>query len=443
MSAATAKHHPSQAPHSQEGKFFSAPLREADPEIFGVLESELLRQQDEIELIASENYVSRAVLEAAGSVLTNKYAEGYPGKRYYGGCQVVDVAEELAINRAKQMFGCDFANVQPHSGSQANQGVFLATLKPGDTILGMGIDAGGHLTHGAAPNMSGKWFHAVHYGVRRDDGFIDYEQVEKLAREHKPRLIIAGGSAYARIIDFKRFRQIADEVGALLLVDMAHFAGLVAGAAHPSPFPHAHIATTTTHKTLRGPRGAIILTNDPDLAKKINSAIFPGLQGGPLMHIIAAKAVAFGEALRPEFKAYASAVVNNAKALGESLKAGGLELVSGGTDTHLLLVDLRPKSLTGKAAEAALGAAHITVNKNGVPFDPQKPTITSGIRVGSPAGTTRGFGVKEFSEIGAMIGAVLDGLKSGEDKARAATEKVKAEAIALCNRFPIYPSSKA
>ncbi len=443
MSAAPAKLHLSQAPHSAEGKFFSTPLREADPEIFGVLESELLRQQDEIELIASENYVSRAVLEAAGSILTNKYAEGYPRKRYYGGCHVVDVAEELAITRARQLFGCDFANVQPHSGSQANQGVFLAVLKPGDAILGMGIDAGGHLTHGAAPNMSGKWFHAVHYGVRREDGFIDYEQVERLAREHTPRLIIAGGSAYARIIDFKRFRQIADEVGALLLVDMAHFAGLVAAGVHPSPFPHAHIATTTTHKTLRGPRGAIILTNDPDLAKKINSAIFPGLQGGPLMHIIAAKAVAFGEALRPEFKTYARAVVDNAKALGESLKESGLELVSGGTDTHLLLVDLRPKGLTGKAAEAALGVAHITVNKNGVPFDPQKPTITSGIRVGSPAGTTRGFGAKEFAEIGGMIGAVLDGLKAGEDKARTATEAIKAEAVALCKRFPIYPGSKA
>ena len=443
MSAAPAKLHLSQAPHSAEGKFFSTPLREADPEIFGVLESELLRQQDEIELIASENYVSRAVLEAAGSILTNKYAEGYPRKRYYGGCHVVDLAEELAITRAKQLFGCDFANVQPHSGSQANQGVFLAVLKPGDAILGMGIDAGGHLTHGAAPNMSGKWFHAVHYGVRREDGFIDYEQVERLAREHTPRLIIAGGSAYARIIDFKRFRQIADEVGALLLVDMAHFAGLVAAGVHPSPFPHAHIATTTTHKTLRGPRGAIILTNDPDLAKKINSAIFPGLQGGPLMHIIAAKAVAFGEALRPEFKTYARAVVDNAKALGESLKESGLELVSGGTDTHLLLVDLRPKGLTGKAAEAALGVAHITVNKNGVPFDPQKPTITSGIRVGSPAGTTRGFGAKEFAEIGGMIGAVLDGLKAGEDKARTATEAIKAEAVALCKRFPIYPGSKA
>ncbi len=443
MSAAPAKDHPSQAPLALEGKFFSAPLRETDPEIFGVLESELLRQQDEIELIASENYVSRAVMEAAGSVLTNKYAEGYPAKRYYGGCHVVDVAEELAINRARQLFGCDFANVQPHSGSQANQGVFLAVLKPGDTILGMGIDAGGHLTHGAAPNMSGKWFHAVHYGVRREDGFIDYEQVERLAREHKPKLIIAGGSAYARIIDFKRFRQIADEVGALLLVDMAHFAGLVAAGVHPSPFPHAHIATTTTHKTLRGPRGAIILTNDPDLAKKINSAIFPGLQGGPLMHIIAAKAVAFGEALRPDFKAYASAVVNNAKALGESLKTGGLELVSGGTDTHLLLVDLRPKGLTGKAAEGVLGAAHITVNKNGVPFDPQKPTITSGIRVGSPAGTTRGFGVNEFTEIGEMMVAVLDGLKAGEDKRRATAEKIKSEALALCHRFPIYPGSKA
>jgi glycine hydroxymethyltransferase len=432
--------HIAQAPLSAESNFFSAPLAQTDPEIFGALEAELVRQQDEIELIASENYVSRAVLEAAGSVLTNKYAEGYPGRRYYGGCQVVDIAEDLAINRAKQLFGCDFANVQPHSGSQANQGVFLAVLKPGDTILGMGIDAGGHLTHGAAPNLSGKWFNAIHYGVRRDDGTIDYEQVERLAREHKPRLIIAGGSAYARIIDFKRFRQIAEEAGALLLVDMAHFAGLVAAGVHPSPFPHAHIATTTTHKTLRGPRGAIILTNDPDLAKKINSAIFPGLQGGPLMHIIAAKAVAFGEALRPEFRTYARAVVHNAKALGEALKAGGLELVSGGTDTHLLLVDLRPKGLTGKAAEAALGNAHITVNKNGVPFDPQKPTITSGIRVGSPAGTTRGFGQAEFRDIGDMIVTVLDGLKAGE---ASANEAVKASALALCSRFPIYPGSKA
>ncbi len=443
MSAAPAKVSPSHGQLSADGKFFSAPLAEVDPEIAGVLSSELARQRDEIELIASENYVSRAVLEAAGSVLTNKYAEGYPGKRYYGGCHVVDVAEELAINRAKKLFGCDFANVQPHSGSQANQGVFLAVLKPGDTILGMGIDAGGHLTHGAAPNLSGKWFNAIHYGVRRDDCHIDYEQVARLAREHKPALIIAGGSAYARIIDFKRFREIADEVGALLLVDMAHFAGLVAAGVHPSPFPHAHIATTTTHKTLRGPRGALILTNDGDLAKRINSAIFPGLQGGPLMHIIAAKAVAFGEALRPEFKAYARAVVANAKVLGEGLKSGGFELVSGGTDTHLLLVDLRPKALTGKAAEAALGAAHITVNKNGVPFDPQKPAITSGIRVGSPAGTTRGFGANEFSEIAAMIVAVLDGLKAGEDKSRGSAEAVKAQALALCNRFPIYQFNKA
>jgi glycine hydroxymethyltransferase len=443
MSPITAQLHSHNDPHPAESAFFSAPLGQIDPEIAGVLQSELRRQHDEIELIASENYVSRAVLEAAGSVLTNKYAEGYPAKRYYGGCHVVDVAEELAIERAKRLFACEFANVQPHSGSQANQGVFLAVLKPGETILGMGIDAGGHLTHGAAPNLSGKWFNAVHYGVHRDTGLIDYGQVERLANEHRPRLIIAGGSAYPRIIDFKRFREIADSVGALLLVDMAHFAGLVAGGAHPSPFPHAHIATTTTHKTLRGPRGALILTNDGELAKKINSAIFPGLQGGPLMHIIAAKAVAFSEALRPEFKAYARAVVENAKALGESLKASGADLVSGGTDTHLLLADLRPKGLTGKAVEAALGRAHITVNKNGVPFDPQKPTITSGIRVGSPAGTTRGFGLKEFSSIGTMIGTVLDGLKQGENKARDAEEAVKAEALALCSRFPIYPGSRA
>jgi glycine hydroxymethyltransferase len=443
MSQTTAKLHLHSDLHSAQGAFFSAPLAQTDPEIASVLDSELHRQHDEIELIASENYVSRAVLEAAGSVLTNKYAEGYPGKRYYGGCHVVDVAEELAIERAKRLFSCEFANVQPHSGSQANQGVFLAVLKPGDTILGMGIDAGGHLTHGAAPNISGKWFNAVHYGVHRDTGLIDYEQVERLAKEHRPRLIIAGGSAYARIIDFKPFREIADHVGALLLVDMAHFAGLVAGGVHPSPFPHAHIATSTTHKTLRGPRGALIVTNDGELAKKINAAIFPGLQGGPLMHIIAAKAVAFGEALRPEFKDYARAVVDNAKALGESLTAGGADLVSGGTDTHLLLADLRPKGLTGKAVEAALGRARITVNKNGVPFDPQKPTVTSGIRVGSPAGTTRGFGLKEFSAIGTMIGTVLDGLKQGENKARDAEEAVKAEALALCSRFPIYPGSRA
>ncbi len=443
MSPVTAHLNAAPSRQAPQKSFFSTPLDQADREIAAVLANELVRQRDEIELIASENYVSRAVLDAAGSVLTNKYAEGYPGKRYYGGCQVVDVAEELAIARAKRLFGCEFANVQAHSGSQANQGVFLAVLKPGDTILGMGIDAGGHLTHGAAPNLSGKWFNAVHYGVRRDDGLIDYDQVEKLALEHKPRLLIAGGSAYARIIDFKRFREIADKVGALLLVDMAHFAGLVAGGVHPSPFPHAHIATTTTHKTLRGPRGALILTNDGDLAKKINSAIFPGLQGGPFMHIIAAKAVAFGEALRPEFKSYARAVVDNAKALGESLKAGGVDLVSGGTDTHLLLVDLRPKGLTGKDTETALGRAHITVNKNGVPFDPQKPTITSGIRVGSPAGTTRGFGLKEFADIGAMMVAVLDGLKDGGNKSRDAEETVKAGALALCHRFPIYPDSRA
>jgi glycine hydroxymethyltransferase len=419
-------------------KFFAAPLSQIDAEISGVLDSELRRQHDEIELIASENYVSRAVLEAAGSVLTNKYAEGYPGRRYYGGCHVVDVAEELAIERAKRLFGCAFANVQPHSGSQANQGVFLALLKPGDTILGMGIDAGGHLTHGAAPNLSGKWFTAVHYGVHPETSLIDYEQVEGLAKQHKPKLIITGGSAYSRIIDFKRFREIADSVGAHLLVDMAHFAGLVAGGVHPSPFPHAHIATSTTHKTLRGPRGALIVTNDGELAKKINSAIFPGLQGGPLMHMIAAKAVALGEALRPEFKTYARQVVENAKALGESLKKAGVDLVSGGTDTHLLLADLRPKGLTGKAVEAALGRAHITVNKNGVPFDPQKPAITSGIRVGSPAGTTRGFSAKEFAAIGGMIGSVLEGLKGGDNEARSVEEAVKVEALALCGRFPIY-----
>jgi len=445
MSPITAQMHAANDAASASKRFFSVPLEESDPDIARVLKDELTRQQDEIELIASENYVSRAVLEAAGSVLTNKYAEGYPGKRYYGGCQVVDIAEQIAIDRAKLLFGTEFANVQAHSGSQANQGVFLATIKPGDTILGMGIDAGGHLTHGAAPNLSGKWFNAVHYGVRRDDGIVDYEQAEKLAEEHRPKLIIAGGSAYARIIDFKRFREIADKVGALLLVDMSHFAGLVAGGVYPNPFPHAHIATTTTHKTLRGPRGALIVTNDGELAKKINSAIFPGLQGGPLMHIIAAKAVAFGEALQPSFKTYARAVVDNAKALGESLKAGGVDLVSGGTDSHLLLVDLRPKGLTGKATEAALGRAHITVNKNGVPFDPQKPTITSGIRVGSPAGTSRGFGAGEFTDIGSMIVTVLDGLKAGggEEVSRDAEESVKKRALALCERFPIYPGLRA
>jgi glycine hydroxymethyltransferase len=422
-------------------RFFSAGLAESDPEVAEAIGKELGRQREEIELIASENIVSRAVLEAAGSVLTNKYAEGYPAKRYYGGCQYVDIAENLAIERARKLFSCEFANVQAHSGSQANQAVFLALIRPGDTILGMGIDHGGHLTHGAPPNLSGKWFNAVHYGVRREDGLLDYDQMAQLAREHRPKIILAGGSAYARTIDFAKFRAVADEVGAYLHVDMAHFAGLVAGGAHPSPFPHAHVATTTTHKTLRGPRGALILTNDEELAKKFNSAVFPGLQGGPLMHVIAAKAVAFGEALRPEFKAYIRAVVENARALGESLKAGGLDLVSGGTDTHLALVDLRPKGLTGKAAEAALGRAHITCNKNGVPFDPEKPMVTSGIRVGSPAGTTRGFGVKEFRDIGAMINEVLDGLKAaGKDGDNSAVEEaVKARAIALCRRFPIYP----
>jgi len=424
----------------QENGFFSKSLAEADPELFAAVSDELHRQQNEIELIASENIVSRAVLEAAGTVLTNKYAEGYPGKRYYGGCQYVDVAENLAIERAKKLFKCGFANVQPNSGSQANQGVFLALAQPGDTILGMSLDAGGHLTHGAKPNMSGKWFNAVQYGVRRDNGLLDYDEAARLAEEHKPRIIIAGGSAYARTIDFARFRQIADSVGALLMVDMAHFSGLVAASVHHSPFPHAHVVTTTTHKTLRGPRGGLILTDDADIAKRINSAIFPGLQGGPLMHIIAAKAVAFGEALRPEFTQYAQDVVANAKAMGEVITQAGYGLVTGGTDTHLILVDLRPKGLTGKAAEAALGRANITCNKNAVPFDEQKPFITSGVRLGSPAGTTRGFGQKEFEDVGRMIAEVLDGLVTNGDSGNGQVEeRVKREAIELCGRFPIYP----
>ncbi|MFP3921838.1 MAG: serine hydroxymethyltransferase [Dichotomicrobium sp.] len=423
----------------EQQDFFSRSLAESDPEIAEAIGLELKRQREEIELIASENIVSQAVLEAVGSVLTNKYAEGYPGRRYYGGCQYVDIAENLAIERATRLFGCGFANVQPSSGSQANQAVFLALLKPGDTFLGLSLDAGGHLTHGAAPNVSGKWFNAVHYGVRKDDARIDFDQVEALAREHKPKLVLTGGSAYPRQIDFARFRQIADSVGAYLMVDMAHFAGLVAAGVHPSPFPHAHVATTTTHKTLRGPRGGMILTEDADLAKKFNSAVFPGMQGGPLMHVIAGKAVAFNEALRPEFKVYSQAVVDNARALGETLKGGGLDIVSGGTDTHVVLVDLRPKGVTGKAAEAALGRAHITCNKNGVPFDPEKPTVTSGIRLGSPAGTTRGFRVPEFQAVGEMILEVLDGLaRNGSEQNHGVESEVKRRALELCARFPIY-----
>jgi glycine hydroxymethyltransferase len=420
-------------------RFFSAPLSVTDPELAGILTQELVREQDGIELIASENIVSAAVMEAQGSVLTNKYAEGYPGKRYYGGCGPADLAETLAIERAKKLFDAGYANVQPNSGSQANQSVFLSLIKPGDTILGMSLAAGGHLTHGAAPNMSGKWFNAVQYGVRKDDGLLDYEELESLAREHKPKLIIAGGSAYPRFIDFVRFRAIADEVGAYFLVDMAHFAGLVAAGIYPSPLPHAHVVTTTTHKTLRGPRGGMVLTNHEDIIKKINSAIFPGLQGGPLMHVIAGKAVAFGEALRPDFAAYQKAVVANAKALSATLVEQGLAIVTGGTDSHLLLVDLRPKNVTGKAAEASLERAHITANKNAIPFDPQKPFITSGVRLGTPAGTTRGFGIAEFQQIGVMIGEVLDGLSKSNDGANETVEReVGARVKNLCARFPIY-----
>ncbi|HMM13444.1 MAG TPA: serine hydroxymethyltransferase [Parvibaculum sp.] len=419
--------------------FFTDGLAQSDPEILHAIEKELRRQQTEIELIASENIVSRAVLEAQGSIMTNKYAEGYPGKRYYGGCEFVDIAEELAIERAKRLFNCAYVNVQPNSGSQANQGVMMALLKPGDTILGMSLAAGGHLTHGAAPNQSGKWFNAVQYGVRKQDHQIDLDEVASLAREHKPKLIIAGGSAYPRIIDFKAFREIADSVGALLMVDMAHFAGLVAGGAHPSPLPFADIVTTTTHKTLRGPRGGMILSNNEEIGKKINSAIFPGIQGGPLMHVIAGKAVAFGEALRPEFKLYAKSVVENARALAATLAEAGFAIVSGGTDTHLMLVDLRPKKLTGKVAEAALERANITCNKNGIPFDPEKPTITSGVRLGTPAGTTRGFGVAEFQLVGKFITEVLAGLAQNGDEGNAAVEaSVKERVIDLCKRFPIY-----
>ena len=428
-----------QTPASSLDRFFTAGLDETDPELAAAIAAELAREQDGIELIASENIVSKAVLEAQGSVLTNKYAEGYPGRRYYGGCGPADIAETLAIERAKKLFGCGFANVQPNSGSQANQSVFLALAKPGDTILGMSLDAGGHLTHGAAPNLSGKWFNAVQYGVRRDDGLLDYEELAALAAAHKPKLIIAGGSAYPRFIDFARIRAIADEAGAFFMVDMAHFAGLVAAGIYPSPLPHAHVVTTTTHKTLRGPRGGMVLTNHEDIAKKINSAIFPGLQGGPLMHVIAAKAVAFGEALRPDFKTYQQAVVANAKALSESLVGQGLAIVTGGTDSHLLLVDLRPKRVTGKAAEASLERAHMTANKNAIPYDPEKPAITSGVRLGSPAATSRGFGTTEFTLIGEMIGQVLDGLAASNDGANTAAEQEAGNrAQALCARFPIY-----
>ena len=405
------------------------------------MQDELGRQRDEIELIASENIVSQAVMEAQGSVLTNKYAEGYPGRRYYGGCQYVDVAENLARDRAKELFGCGFVNVQPNSGSQANQGVFQALLKPGDTILGMSLDAGGHLTHGAKPNQSGKWFNAIQYGVREDDLLLDYDQVQALATEHKPQMIIAGGSAIPRVIDFARMREIADSVGAYLLVDMAHFAGLVASGHYPSPFPHAHVATTTTHKTLRGPRGGMILTDDADLAKKFNSAIFPGIQGGPLMHVIAGKAVAFGEALRPGFKEYQTQVIANAKALADQLIKGGLDIVTGGTDTHLMLVDLRPAGVKGNATEKALGRAHITCNKNGIPFDTESPMVTSGIRLGTPAGTTRGFGEPEFREIADLIVEVVNGLAAnGEDGNADVEASVRARVQAMCDRFPIYPN---
>ncbi len=419
--------------------FFHRSLAEADPAIASAVAKELGRQQHEIELIASENIVSKAVLEAQGSVLTNKYAEGYPGKRYYGGCQYVDIAENLAIERANALFGSTFANVQPNSGSQANQAVFMALAQPGDTVLGLDLASGGHLTHGAKPNMSGKWFNAITYGVRAQDHRIDMDQLAALAKEHKPKIIIAGGSAYSRVWDFATFRAIADEVGAYLMVDMAHFAGLVAADEHPSPFPHAHVVTTTTHKTLRGPRGGMVLTNDEGIAKKINSAVFPGLQGGPLMHVIAGKAVALLEAAQPAYKTYIKAVVENARVLSDELKRGGVDIVSGGTDNHLMLVDLRPKGLTGKLVEAALGRADITCNKNGVPFDPEKPTITSGIRLGSPAATSRGFGAGEFKEIANLILQVLDGLKvNGEDNNDGVEAAVKRRVRALTDAFPIY-----
>ena len=417
---------------------WSADIERDDKAVFDAINAEFGRQQNEIELIASENIASPAVIRAMGSVLTNKYAEGYPGRRYYGGCEHVDVVETLAIERACKLFDCSFANVQPHSGAQANQAVFQALLKPGDTFMGMSLAAGGHLTHGAPPNQSGKWFDAVQYGVRREDARIDFDEVERLAKEHRPKLIIAGGSAYPRFIDFARFRAIADEVGALFMVDMAHFAGLVAGGVHPNPLDHAHVATTTTHKTLRGPRGGMILTRDDDLGKKINSAVFPGLQGGPLMHVIAAKAVAFGEALRPEFKAYSQQVVDNAQALAASLMDRGFDIVSGGTDTHLMLVDLRSKGVTGRDAERTLENAHMTCNKNGVPFDPEKPMVTSGVRLGTPAATTRGFGTDEFRQVGALIADVLEGYAASNGDNGAAETKARESVLERCARHPIY-----
>ncbi len=419
--------------------FFSGPLAAADPEVMDAISQEVARLQNSIELIASENIVSRAVLEAQGSVMTNKYAEGYPGRRYYGGCEFVDVTERLAIARATELFSCSFANVQPHSGSQANQAAYMAVMKPGDKLLGMSLAAGGHLTHGAAPNQSGKWFEAVQYGVRQQDAAIDFDEVASLANEHKPQVIVCGGSAYPRFIDFARFREIADSVGAVLIVDMAHFAGLVAAGVHPSPVPHADIVTTTTHKTLRGPRGGMILSNDEALAKKIDSSIFPGLQGGPLEHVIAAKAVAFGEALKPEFRSYGERVVDNANILADTLAANGIDIVSGGTDTHLLLADLRPKKLTGKAAEESLERAGMTCNKNAIPFDPQKPSITSGIRLGSPAATSRGFGAAEFRQVGNWIAEVLDGLAANPDNNELVEARVREQVVALCHNFPIYP----
>ena len=421
--------------------FFDRRLEDLDPQIAAAIRGEVGREQRQIELIASENFASPAVLEAQGSVLTNKYAEGYPGRRYYGGCAFVDVVEQLAIDRAKRLFGCAFANVQPHSGASANLAVFLALLRPGDTVLGLSLAAGGHLSHGAPPNVSGKWFEAIGYGVRRQDQRIDFDELRALAEQHRPKLIIAGGSAYPRVLDFARFRAVADAAGAYLMVDIAHIAGLVAAGAHPSPFPHAHVVTSTTHKTLRGPRGGLILAEDPELGRKLNSALFPGLQGGPLMHVIAAKAVAFEEALRPDFKVYGRKVVENARALAEAMIAGGLDLVAGGTDTHLVLVDLRPKGLTGKAAEASLERAGITCNMNGIPFDPEKPTVTSGIRLGSPAATTRGFGIAEFQETGRLIVEVLDGLAVNPDDNRAVEVSVRARVEALCARFPVYSQS--